>query len=100
MLAGQVEQGGDGLFQRLAAAGDTRLQQTAFVERDEQGSEPFWLCVTVTLQLLLQCLANGGEGIGQGCTNFMILRSAFQGHGGQRAATLEGAFLQLAKRAL
>ena len=53
MLAGQVEQGGDGLFQRLAAAGDTRLQQTAFVERDEQGSEPFWLWVTVTLQLLL-----------------------------------------------
>ena len=54
----------------------------------------------MTLQLLLQCLANGGEGIGQGCTNFMILRTAFQGHGGQRAAALEGAFLQLAKRAL
>ncbi len=100
MLAGQVEQGGGGLFQRLAAAGDTRLQQTAFVERYEQGRESFWLWVTMTLQLLLQCLANGGEGIGQGSTNFMILRAAFQGHGGQRAAALEGAFLQLAKRAL
>ena len=100
MLAGQVEQGGGGLFQRLAAAGDARLQQASFVEGDEQGSQALRLRVGMALQLLLQRLADGDEGVGQGRADFVILRAAFQGDGGQRAAAFEGAFLQLAECAV
>ena len=54
MLAGQVEQGGDCLFQRLAAAGDSRMSISVMEGQEIKAGEPLAIVEAMKMENILR----------------------------------------------